>query len=295
MLSFDAIDLKLFLAVAQAQSVSRGASNVHLAPSSASTRLAVLEKQLGVRLFERKSRGVELTAAGALFQRYARTVVLETEHLETQLVPYRSEAQNALRVASNLNASSSSFPNDLGHFMLKHPEVVVNVTHFHRNWELLNTVALGEADLGVTGYAGSHPELHFHAYRSERLAVMASAAHPLALRSSVRFEECLAHEFVGIGPQSALMDLLNQEARALGSAINIKAMVGNCATVLGIVASGAAVTVLPASLPIQPGIRMIPLEDEWSLRRLRLCWRDNRRKESRQLASLIEFLRAERD
>src|SRR2546430_13651160 len=63
---FDLIDLQLFIAVADARSITRGALRAHLALASASARIKGLETALGAALLKRGRRGIELTAAGAI-------------------------------------------------------------------------------------------------------------------------------------------------------------------------------------------------------------------------------------
>ena len=69
---FDLVDLQLFIAVADARSITRGAARVHLALASASARIKGLEAALGVALLKRGRRGVELTAAGESLLDHAR-------------------------------------------------------------------------------------------------------------------------------------------------------------------------------------------------------------------------------
>ena len=64
MFTYDLVDLRLFSAAARAGSVSQAASEVHLAVSSASARLKAFEARSGVKLFERRPHGVDLTPAG---------------------------------------------------------------------------------------------------------------------------------------------------------------------------------------------------------------------------------------
>ena len=66
MFTYDLVDLRLFSAAARAGSVSQAASEVHLAVSSASARLKAFEARSGVKLFERRPHGVDLTPVGSL-------------------------------------------------------------------------------------------------------------------------------------------------------------------------------------------------------------------------------------
>src|SRR3954452_15108266 len=72
---FDLVDLQLFIAVAEARSITNGALRVHLALASASERIKGLESALGVSLLKRGRRGIELTAAGESLLDHARIVI----------------------------------------------------------------------------------------------------------------------------------------------------------------------------------------------------------------------------
>ncbi len=77
---FDLVDLQLFIAVADARSITLGASRSHLALASASERIKGLEAALGVSLLKRGRRGVELTAAGESLLDHARTLPGHSGH-----------------------------------------------------------------------------------------------------------------------------------------------------------------------------------------------------------------------
>jgi DNA-binding transcriptional LysR family regulator len=78
---FDLVDLRLFIAVADARSITRGASRAHLALASASARIKGLEAGLGVALLRRGRRGVELTAAGESLLDHARIIQHNVESM----------------------------------------------------------------------------------------------------------------------------------------------------------------------------------------------------------------------
>ena len=78
---FDLVDLQLFIAVADARSITQGAARAHLALASASERIKGLEQALGVALLKRGRRGVDLTAAGESLLDHARVVIHSVEAL----------------------------------------------------------------------------------------------------------------------------------------------------------------------------------------------------------------------
>lgn len=93
MFTYDLVDLRLFSAAARAGSVSQAASEVHLAVSSASARLKAFEARSGVKLFERRPHGVDLTPAGVETVHAVRAMLHDAEVLESVLTRFRRNHQ----------------------------------------------------------------------------------------------------------------------------------------------------------------------------------------------------------
>src|SRR5437899_9085009 len=98
---FDLADLRLFVHIAEAQNLTKGAGRACLSPAAASARLKALEGQLGSRLFYRDSRGVELTSAGETLMRHARVILRQVEHLQSEFAAYGADAVGSMRIFAN--------------------------------------------------------------------------------------------------------------------------------------------------------------------------------------------------
>lgn len=85
---FDLIDLRLFLAVADAGSITHGAAEIGLSLPSASERLREMEVTGGVRLFERKRRGVVPTEAGSALLHHARLILHQMAQMRGEIGQY---------------------------------------------------------------------------------------------------------------------------------------------------------------------------------------------------------------
>src|SRR3979411_876098 len=89
---FDLVDLQLFIAVAEARSITGGALRCHLALASASARIKSLEAGLGTALLKRGRRGIELTAAGESLLDHARIILHNVDAMRGDLSAYAGEA-----------------------------------------------------------------------------------------------------------------------------------------------------------------------------------------------------------
>ena len=101
---YDLPDLRLVAAIAESGSLTRAATRIHLAPSSASHRLTQFEAALGTALFVRHPRGLKPTAAGESLLRHARQVFAQLEQMHADLAPYASGLNSQVTIFANTNA-----------------------------------------------------------------------------------------------------------------------------------------------------------------------------------------------
>src|SRR5690625_2731264 len=124
---YDLLDLKLFIAIAEEQNISRGAALCHLAPSSASLRLKALEDYFGTKLFNRQARGVRLTAAGVVMLEHARSCIAQLGQMHADLMPFSEGIVNYITFFANNNAINSWLIDDLLPFFQAYPSVRITL------------------------------------------------------------------------------------------------------------------------------------------------------------------------
>src|SRR5262245_6838936 len=106
----DLVDLKLFVAVAEARSITHGATRANLALASASERIKGLEAAVGVALLVRERRGVTPTAAGESLLEHARLVLRQVEAMQGDLLGFARGMRASVRVLTNTSALSEHLP-----------------------------------------------------------------------------------------------------------------------------------------------------------------------------------------
>ena len=124
---YDLIDLKLFVAIAEERSVSRGAQRCHLAPSSASLRLKALEESFGTRLFTRQARGVAPNPAGMVMLEHARRCIAQLGQMHADMTPYSAGVLNHVTLFANNNAINSWLADDLLPFFRSFPSARIGL------------------------------------------------------------------------------------------------------------------------------------------------------------------------
>src|ERR1051326_7637464 len=101
---FDLTDLRLFLQIVEAGSITHGAERAHLALAAASTRVRNMETSLGATLLVRSRQGVTPTQAGRTLLQHARAILRQTESLREDLGAYAGGLAGQIRLLSNTNA-----------------------------------------------------------------------------------------------------------------------------------------------------------------------------------------------
>ena len=106
---FDFVDLRLFLHVAEARSITHGAERSNLALASASARIRGMETALGVPLLARDRRGVSLTTAGQCLLEHGRLVVQQVERMRGELGSFARGLSCGVRLLCR-QSQASDFP-----------------------------------------------------------------------------------------------------------------------------------------------------------------------------------------
>src|SRR5512138_315354 len=208
-MNFDLGDLRAFIAVAELASFRAAAETIHLSQPALSRRIDKLEDALGVRLFDRDTRNVELTAVGRDFVRKARTLL---DQLDEMLLGARDVAANRwgqVTLACIPSAVHYFLPAVLRAYHERFPRIRVRIIDESAN-AVLSAVAHGEAELGLDMTGNDEPTLEFEPLLSEPFVAACHREHPLARQRSVTWAELARHDFMTVDKASGnrlVMDL----------------------------------------------------------------------------------------
>ena len=279
---FDLLTLNLVLAIAETRSITRGAEREHLALAAASKRLSDLETRLGVLLFERRARGVELTEAGRALVRHIRSLNASLQALESEGVEFSRGIKGHLRIAANASAIAECLPADLAAFSQAHPGIRISLEDL-TSAEVQAAVAEGRADVGIFVPPQHESRLSCQHYRDGELAVLVPRGHVLAGRATVpaaglnpaptaavRFDALLDFDIVGLHLGAAVHEQMRERAQALGRTLNVRVQVRGFDAIAQLVEAGLGVAVLPKGVAqrfarifaVQP----LALNEDWARR-----------------------------
>jgi DNA-binding transcriptional LysR family regulator len=273
---YDLIDLRLFIAIAEEQNLTRGAARTHMAPSSASHRLRQLEDELKTPLFEREARGLSLTRAGETLLRSARHIFAQVEQMHADLSPYVAGIRGHVSLWANTHATHTFLPDDLADFLKQHPQLSVSLEE-HTSPQIAQAVARGEIEVGVLAEIESSAGLELIPYRRDRLALIVPRDHPLATRQNLRFSDVLEAPFVMLHAGSAIHTFTMNAAALLGRHLDVRIQVRSFEAVCRMVGAGVGIGLVPRSAVPGSGMCESPvvveIDEPWAQRDLQICVR----------------------
>ena len=179
--------LKYFLAVAEARNFTRAAEACYVAQSALSQQVARLEKDVGAALFSRKSRSVQLTAAGELLVPLARRILAAVDHAQAELDALAGLRSGRLRLGLvQTQASALDLVEVMADYQHRHPGIDFNVTNA-TSTEMAAAVASGVLDIAIVGLEPRQlPDgLGFRMLASDPLVLIVPRDHELADRERV--------------------------------------------------------------------------------------------------------------
>jgi DNA-binding transcriptional LysR family regulator len=273
---FDLVDLRLFLHVAEARSITHGAERANLALASASARIRGMEDLLGVPLLVRNRRGVQLSPAGECLVDHARIILQQMERLRGDLGGFARGLAGSIRLLSNTAALSEHLPRSIASFLAANPTITIDLEE-RESVDIVEAIASGAADIGIASEAVLSEALERFPFRDDRLVLAVPRGDRLARVRHAALADVIDRDFVGLPRDSALQRHLAGHASRLGSAMRIRARVTGFDAVCRMVESGAGIAIVPETSARRcrrtMKLDVVGLRDDWARRRLAICVR----------------------
>lgn len=277
-LQFDLNDLLAFRAVAELQNFHRAAQAVHISQPAFSRRIEKLEQALGVKLLERTTRRVSLTAVGRDF---ARKVAAWLDDLDGALLGLQGIAPTRLGEVTVACVPSTVYyylSQVIGRYREAYPKIRVRVMDASAN-AVLAAVAQGEADFGLNFIGAQEPGIEFLPLTQERFVAACRRDHPLARRRQVAWRELAEHDFMTVSKSSGNRLLLDQALAGLPGMPQALYEAQHVTTLLGLVEAGLGVAAVPSlAMPAgdHPLLVSVPLVEPVVTRHVGLIRRSGR-------------------
>jgi DNA-binding transcriptional LysR family regulator len=285
--------LRYFVAVAEELHFGRAARRLKLAQPPLSQQIRSLEGELGLALFLRTSRKVELTEPGRLFLEEARSVLMQAEKAaQTMRAAHRGEA-GRITIGFTTSAVYSIVPGILREFNRSRPQVEIRCVEMNAEQQ---ETALRERQIqvGFTRTPLNENGLQTEILGKDRFVIALPADHPRVSQLKLRLKDFSSEGFILFSRNqgSAIYDAIIASCQRAGFSPRVAQEGGGVQTILALVAAGLGVAMVPASLRHlqRPGViyRELPPSDTQEVC-LALVWRKD--DQSPVVESLVKIAR----
>ncbi|NEW74884.1 MULTISPECIES: LysR family transcriptional regulator [Streptomyces] len=255
--------MRYVVAVAETNSFTRAAERCLVVQSALSHQIARLEKELGARLFERTSRRVRLTPAGAAFLPAARQCLDAAERAAAEVAAAVGEVRGRLAVGLIPTVTAVDIPGALRDFRERYPGVRISL-RVGASDELVEQVKEGALDVAFLGLpTTARPRgVAAHELARDRLVAVVAPDHPLAGESRVDLRRLSSEVFVDLPAGTAGRAQSDLAFEAAGLTRDVAFEVTSADFIARLVGPGLGVAMLPtAYAPQLAGVVTIEVAD----------------------------------
>lgn len=233
---------------------SRAAERLGLSQPALSQQIRDLEDGLGLRLVERTTRRVSLTAAGQAYATRAEAGLAELERARAEALGHATLGLGQLRVAAPPLLAAGLMPGVIADFQARHPGVSLSLTDLSTE-DIVTCLREGRADLGIGTFPPGLPDLDHRPLWRDALMLFVPKSHALAAQESAEWAELAEVPLIALGRASGLRLLAELGFERAGLALRPVQEVAQIATALSLVDAGLGVAVLPGYARLAPQAR----------------------------------------
>ena len=187
--------LRIFVAVAEREHVTRAAADLHLTQSATSAAVAALESRYDTKLFDRVGRRIELTEAGRLFLTEARAVLARAQAAEALLTDLAGLKRGALALTASQTVGNYWLPPLMQRYRERHPGIALSL-RIGNTEQVAQWVHETSADIGLIEGEIDDPALSVTQVAEDEMVLVVGRSHPWAGRSAVSPADLLDTQWV---------------------------------------------------------------------------------------------------
>lgn len=238
--------LKAFLLAVECGSFTHAADRLGVTQPSFTALIQDLEEVLDVRLFERSTRSISLTAAGKEFFLRIQRPLTDLEEGYRSILDLAAAKRGSIVMGALPSTSLALIPPAFEALRVTHPALRVRVVEAH-NDELISMLRTNQIEFALATMLEPVADLAFHPLLNDAFAVVVPLAHELAARSALYWRDLMAHDLILLSQGSSMRSQFDRatEGEAAASLSSSHYDVTHMTTAVGLVRRGLGITVLP--------------------------------------------------
>lgn len=238
--------VRAFLKVAELESFTRAAAELHVSQSALTVQVKQLEEELGVLLFDRNKRGVTITAAGRDLLGALERLVLDAESIVGYARDITAVRTGKIAIAALPSIAADLLPRAMRTFLRVQPDVLITVHDVVAD-RVCELVASRAVDFGLGTASRQGRDIRATPLYEDHLAVFVPVAHPLAKRAEVSLKELANCELILPNRESSVRRMAEGAIARLRITAAVRYETNFMPTALAMVRRGLGVAILPES------------------------------------------------
>jgi len=285
--------LRSFTYIAEDGQFLRAAQRLGITQPTLSARIREMEEELGVRLFARTTRQVELTAEGVRFLHRAKQIL---SYLDLAISEARQQADlthGRIAIAATPSIISTLLPPLMADFREQFPNIEISL---HENVSPLvdDLVRTGICDFGLGPGHDRHLELTFSLLFAERFFAIVPKGHDLGVQKAISLRELIEYGLILMSTGTGIRDVVEEMLQSEGLSINTQYQLRQRESLISLVEAGLGVALLPELSLHQTrfrDIRIVPVQGHPITRKIGLIEKKGGSK-SNASAAFVQLLRS---
>jgi DNA-binding transcriptional LysR family regulator len=239
--------LRCFLAVAETGSFTAAASRLFLTQSSLTAAIQQFEEDVGLKLFDRTTRRVDLTVEAVRFKVVAERIVRDFDNALNDLQAIAKSQKGSVRIAAAPSMMVYILLPALTAFRHAYPEITISIQDAG-SAQIERAVLDGEVDFGLTSRLKNYPDLDYRPVLHDPFGAVLPLDHPLALMEGpLRWADLTPYEYIGLTNDTGIGALLEASPElALGKNANPADHASSTTSLYAMLRLGGKISVLPA-------------------------------------------------
>src|ERR1700733_2548156 len=262
-MKLDTLGVQAFVSIADHTSFQHAADELHISQTAVTRRLQNLETHLGVKLIERTTRSVSLTATGSDFLPQARRLMGELSNALAEIAESGKARRGSVSIACVRTAGIHFLPKIIQDYAASFPNNRITILD-HSSSAVVDAVVRREAELGINVAQTHHADLTSTRLVTDQFTLVCRDDHRLAAKKNIAWSQLAPYPLIFAGEANANRSVLEQALGERNFKLQLFYEVQRSSTALGLVAEGVAIAVVPR-LAVQKGayprLRAIALVD----------------------------------
>lgn len=243
----DIRSLRYFVEVVQLNGFSRAAERLFVTQPAISRSIQKLEQELGYTLLVRENDGVRLTDEGEILLSHAKQILKQFNSMNKALKEKEGPLSGILNVGLPPVIASTYFADIIMAFSQRYPQVELKILELGTH-KMMEAMLNGEVETAAVMLPFDNELFDLHVFSSDRLMLLVSEQHPLAMRNSVKFAELIDEPFIFFSEDFRINELVMSACGIYGKKPVIAGRSSHLDLVTAMVRAGVGVTLLPDSM-----------------------------------------------